>query len=244
MRPEDAGIHLDGVPRHVKGLRRREVAQLAGISETWYTWIEQRREITISAEVLEQIATALQLSPRESEYLKTLGLASEPLPFHPNPAIPDQMRELVLSHRNAPAYVATPRFDLLVWNEFVTDVFDYHFTDDPLSRNVLWRMFFDETRRHVYVDWDRTAQMGVANFRYAFARYRGNEHFEQLLDRLLEHPDFTRMWDRWHVLPPNETSPFLVRSRNRGLCELAPVQATIDAAPGCFLTIFSCKQMS
>ena len=57
------------------------------------------------------------------------------------------------SYQLAPAYVATPRMDLLVWNDFVSDAFDYEFTADALSRNVLWRMFFDPTRRAVRVNW-------------------------------------------------------------------------------------------
>ena len=242
LRPRDVGIE-DLIGRHVQGLRREEVASLAGISTTWYTWIEQGREINISTEALERIGRALRLSPKYIDYMKVLAKA-DTLPFQLEPEIPDVLRDLVRSHAAAPAYVANPRFDLLVWNEFVSDVFDYHRSDDALSRNILWRMFFDPARKHLYVDWQHAATMCVANFRHVYAHYRDEPHFAQLLDTLQASDEFSEMWERWDVLAPMDTEPFLVRDRARGLCELVPVQATLDAAPGCYLVILSCMQRS
>ena len=230
--------------RHVPGLRREEVAALAGISTTWYTWIEQGREITVSPEVLVQIGRGLELAPHVVEYMAMLARPVVQRSFNPDPEIPEALRMLVQSHQAAPAYVSTPRFDLLVWNDFVTEVFDYEFTSDPLSRNVLWRLFFDSTRRHVYVDWEAAAQMCVANFRHVFASYREDPHFEALLEVMMHSAEFARMWERWDVLSPSENPPFLVRSRNRGLCELSPAKATLDTAAGCYLAVFSCTQRS
>jgi transcriptional regulator with XRE-family HTH domain len=242
-RPEDVGLEAEP-GRHVPGLRREEVAGLAGISTTWYTWIEQGREITVSPDVLAQIGRTLNLPPRLIEYMAVLSRPTEPSNFRLDPEIPAALRALVQSHRLAPAYVATPRLDLLVWNDFVTDVFEYEFTSDPLSRNILWRMFFDPTRRNVYVDWERAASIAVANFRHVFARYREDPHFEDLLDRLMQSREFETMWDRWDVLAPADTPSFLVRHRTRGICELTPVQATLDAAPGCYLAVFDCTARS
>lgn len=242
-RPEDVGLEADP-GRHVPGLRREEVAALAGISTTWYTWIEQGREITVSPEVLAQIGRSLNLTPRLIEYMGVLSRPVERSAFRPDPEIPEALRALVQSHRIAPAYVATPRLDLLVWNEFVTDVFDYEFTHDPLSRNILWRMFFDPTRRQVYVEWEKAASIAVACFRHVFASYRENPHFEDLLEKLMRSEEFATMWERWDVLAPADTPSFLVRHRTRGICELTPVQATLDAAPGCYLAVFDCTNRS
>jgi len=242
-RPEDVGLEAEP-GRHVPGLRREEVAALAGISTTWYTWIEQGREITVSPEVLTQIGRALNLPPRLIDYMGILSRPVQQRDFHPNPEIPEAFRTLVLLHTIAPAYVATPRLDLLVWNDFVADVFDYEFTRDPLSRNVLWRMFFDPTRRQVYVDWEGSARMAVANFRHVFANYREDPYFEDLLEKLMRSSEFASMWDRWDVLPPSDNASFLVRHRTRGICELAPVQATLDSSAGCYLAVFSCTERS
>jgi transcriptional regulator with XRE-family HTH domain len=242
-RPQDVGLEAER-GRHVPGLRREEVAELAGISTTWYTWMEQGREISVSPEVLVQVGRALNLTPRLVEYMGVLARPAADRRFDREPDIPEAIRALVQSHQLAPAYVATPRLDLLVWNDFVTDVFDYEFTADALSRNVLWRMFFDPTRRNVYVDWECTAAAAVANFRHVYASYRKDALFAELLEQLMQSNDFARLWKRWDVVSPADMPPFLVRHRTRGICELRPVQATLDMAPGCFIAVFNCKQIS
>jgi len=242
-RPEDVGLEREP-GRHVPGLRREEVAALAGISTTWYTWIEQGREITVSPEALVQIARALNLTPRMVEYMSFLSRTTEPAVLDPSPVIPDAMRTLVQGHKESPAYVATARFDLLVWNDFVGEMFDYKPTKDPFELNVVWRFFHDPTRRRLYLDWEKAARMFVANFRHAFARYRDDPHFEDLLERLMRSEDFARLWERWDVLAPDENSAFMVRDRRRGVCELTPVHANLDTASGCYLAVFSCNQRS
>ena len=93
-------------------------------------------------------------------------------------------------------------------------------------------MFFDPTRRQVYVDWERTAATAVANFRHVYASYRKDPLFAELLEQLMRSNEFARLWRRWDVLSPADTAPFLVRHRTRGICELRPVQATLEMAPG------------
>ena len=124
LRPVDVGLE-DSVRRHVSGLRREEVAALAGISTTWYTWIEQGREINFSPDVLDQIGRALLLSNDEISYLKILASDAAPLISTLTPEIPDALRKLVELHDAAPAYIATPRLDMLAWNSFVADIFEY-----------------------------------------------------------------------------------------------------------------------
>ena len=88
--------------------------------------------------------------------------------------------------------------------------------------------------------------MFVANFRHAFARYREDPHFEELLEeRLMRSDDFARMWARWDVLPPDQNAAIMVRDRARGVCELARWSKQVSIPrPDCYLSIFSCKQMS
>lgn len=242
LRPLDVGLE-DSVRRHVSGLRREEVAALAGISTTWYTWIEQGREINFSPDVLDNIGRALLLTQSEISYLKLLASEEPSLLCALDPQVPDALRKLVELHEAAPAYIATPRLDLLVWNHFVSDIFDYNHEGDMLSRNVMWRMFFDESRRRLYVDWENAARGTVAVFRHTHANYYGDEHFESLIETMMENPDFARMWNDWEVLPPG-AHPFMIRHRTLGLCELTTIQASLGISPGCYLALFSSKRLS
>jgi len=243
LRPVDVGLEGESNRRHVAGLRREEVAKLAGISTTWYTWIEQAREINFSLDVIDEIGRALLLTPPEIAYLKVLASDTPPQTCTLEPEIPEALRKLVELHHAAPAYLATPRLDLLVWNSLVAEIFDYHEGGELLSRNVLWRMFFDPSRRQLYVDWHTAARGCVAVFRNIYATYYGDRHFDDLLVTMMRDPEFTRMWNDWEVLAP-DVPAFLVRHSALGLCELEPIQATLGISPGCYLALFSSKNLS
>ncbi len=242
LRPTDVGL-AENLRRHVPGLRREEVAALAGISTTWYTWIEQGREINMSAEVLEQIGEALRLRPDEIEYMKLLASDIAPLECTLEPDVPDALRALVESHTAAPAYIATPRLDILVWNDYVAKIFGYDQDGDELSRNILWRLFYDPSRRDLYVDWDGTARAAVASLRHNYAQYHGDPYFDRLIATLKCHPDFAKMWALWEIRTPG-LAPFRIKHPSLGHVELTTVQASLGIAPGCYLVVFSSKKLS
>lgn len=243
LRLVDVGLEDESARRHVAGLRREEVAKLAGISTTWYTWIEQGREINFSPDVLDQIGHALLLTTAEIAYLKVLASDAQPQTCALDPEIPDALRKLVELHPAAPAYIATPRLDMLVWNTFVSEIFDYDERAEMLSRNILWRLFFDPSRRGLYVDWQKAARGCVAVFRNAYAGYYGDANFDALLEVMLRNNEFARMWSDWEVLQP-DVPPFMIRHRTFGLCELTPLQASLGISPGCYLALFSSKTLS
>ena len=243
LRPLDVGLEDDSARRHVAGLRREEVAKLAGISTTWYTWIEQAREINFSLDVIDEIGRALLLTPHEITYLKVLASDEPPQVCTLTPYVPEPLRRLVELHREAPAYISTPRLDLLVWNSFMGEMFYYNHEGDVLSRNILWRLFFDPARRHLYTDWEIAARGCVAIFRNTYATYYGDQHFDELLSVMLEHPEFARMWADWEVLQPNVPA-FLIAHPRMGLCELHPIQASLGISPGCYIALFTCKKLS
>jgi len=243
LRPVDVGLEEETARRHVAGLRREEVAKLAGISTTWYTWIEQAREINFSLDVLDEIGKALLLTDAEVDYLKVLASDTPPQTCTLHPEVPDALRKLVELHPAAPAYISTPRLDLLVWNSFVAEIFDYDTKGDVLSRNILWRLFFDESRRQLYVDWETAARGCVAVFRNTYATYHGDPQFDDLLATMLTDPDFERMWRDWEVMAPNVPA-FTIRHRTLGLCELTLIQASLGISPGCYLALFTSKKLS
>lgn len=242
LQPQHVGF-VEEARRHVPGLRREEVAELAGISTTWYTWLEQGREINVSLEVLEKIGRALRMKSHEVEFMQRLVSDAPPLEYVADARVPDVLRDLVETHKAAPAYIATPRFDLLVWNEFMGEFFDYDAKSEPLERNILYRLFFDDSRRKLYADWEDTARGAVASFRNTYSMYLGDAHFEDLLRRMREDADFARMWEMYEVAAPG-LPPFLIRHDTIGLCELTTIQASLSIAPGCYLCVFECKRLS
>src|SRR5258708_1543979 len=125
-----------GPRRRTPGLRREEVAQLCGVSPTWYTWIEQGRPVSASADALARIALALQLSRAERAYL--FALAAHRDPAEPHPAAPDAPAALLETVQlvNAPAYVLDRQWNALAWNERAADLF-VGWLDGTHDRNLL-----------------------------------------------------------------------------------------------------------
>ncbi len=240
--PQHVGL-AEEARRHVPGLRREEVAELAGISTTWYTWLEQGRDINVSQEVIERVGRALQMQPHEIAFMQRLIIDTPSLEYTLEPDVPAVLRELVESHEAAPAYIATPRLDLLVWNRFMGEFFSYDAKAESLSRNIIYRLFFDRSRRKLYADWENAARRSVAAFRNFYSEYCGDKHFEELLSLMRTDADFERMWQMYEVAEPG-FPPFLIRHDTIGLCEMTTVQASLSIAPGCYLCIFECKRLS
>jgi transcriptional regulator with XRE-family HTH domain len=242
LSPQDAGIVVEE-RRHVPGLRREEVAELAGISTTWYTWLEQGREINVSPEVLQRIGAAMRLGAHEVAYLQRLASDATPLTYTADPEVPDVLRALVEKHEDAPAYIATPRFDLVVWNRFLGELMNYDAKSERLARNIIYRIFFDRSRRKLFADWEDAARRGVAVLRSNFSYYAGDKHFEDLLRRLMQSPEFERMWNAHEVAAPG-MPPFIIRHDTMGVLQLSTVQASLDTAHGAILAIYDCKRLS
>lgn len=242
MSPTAFGFEIDE-NRHVSGLRREEIGALAGISATWYTWLEQGREINVSPDVVEKVANAMRLGKAEREFVRLMVSDAPSLRHAMQPNVPEVLRTLVETHDPAPAYIATPRFDLVVWNDFVAQIFDYSREDKALSRNIVWRLFFDNSRRSLYAQWEDVARRTVAAFRFTRARYLGDPHFEKLLATLMKSDDFERLWNLNEVEQPG-LPPFMIRHNTLGVCEFTTVQASLDVAAGCYLALFASKRLS
>src|SRR5438045_3580327 len=114
--PQDVGLP-NGGRRRTPGLRREEVAQLAGVGATWYTWLEQGREVRASLEVLESISRALRLTPAERTHLVLLGRGEEPPPCKSAERVSPTVKRLIENPGQNPAYVIGRRWDYLAWNE-------------------------------------------------------------------------------------------------------------------------------
>ena len=201
LAPSDVGLP-EGFRRRTPGLRREEVALLAGVGATWYTWLEQGRSVRPSAEVLSALAGALRLDAAERRHLYVLNDRPPP---EPRPAGPERveepLRRMLDSLTRQPAYVLGRRWDILAWNSAAAVLFgDY----DKLvgdERNIMHLVFADAAHRKLLIDWEELAPAVLAMFRADSARYAGDPEFERLIVKLGKaSPKFRQWWSRQDVM--------------------------------------------
>jgi transcriptional regulator with XRE-family HTH domain len=204
IKPEDVGL-AGGGRRRTPGLRREEVAQLAGVGSTWYTWLEQGRDVRASVEVFEALALALRLTPAERTHLILLGRGEEaPRCKPPAERASPSIKRLVESLGPNPAYVIGRRWDYLAWNRAGSVVFGDFGRIPKAGRNHLWQMFMDPLRRELLADWEHGSRLAVAKFRADSARHLGDPSFEELIQALRQSsPEFCKMWKRHEVSQAN-----------------------------------------
>jgi transcriptional regulator with XRE-family HTH domain len=200
LRPEDVGLPGGG-RRRTPGLRREEVAQLAGVGTTWYTWLEQGRDVRASASVLESIAGALELTPAEHAHLMLLGRGEEVAQGRaPKETVVPTIRRLVESLGPSPTCLTGRRFDFLAWNQAHAVVFGDPSEMPDGRRNLLWRIFMEPATRKLHPDWEEGARRIVARFRSEAARHIGDPDFDDLIAALQEgSPEFRKWWDLHEV---------------------------------------------
>jgi transcriptional regulator with XRE-family HTH domain len=200
IKPEDVGLPAGG-RRRTPGLRREEVAALAGVGTTWYTWLEQGRDVRASLEVLEALARALQLSPVERTHLLLLGRGEDaPRSTPPVECVSPTLRRLIENLGPSPAFVLGRRWDYLAWNRAACAVFGDFDAVSPEARNHVWQLFTDPVRREMMSDWEASARLCVAKFRADHARYIDDPAFEGLVEALRQASrEFCRYWRRHEV---------------------------------------------
>jgi transcriptional regulator with XRE-family HTH domain len=197
LSPHQVGLSAVG-RRRTPGLRREELAQLAGVGTTWYTWLEQGRAITVSAQVLDSLARALQLDAAERTHLFILARGEVPAP--PTPAtdgVEPAVQQILDALGAYPAYVANARWDAVAWNDTACRVFTDFAALCPRDRNLLWFIFTHPLARQLYVDWNGAAQRNLALFRASTGRYVGEAWFAELVADLSHaSPEFAAWWPR------------------------------------------------
>lgn len=200
LSPENVGLP-EGRRRRTPGLRREEVALLAGVGTTWYTWLEQAREVRPSAEVLSAIARALRLDADEQRHLFQLSDRPPPglRPCGPE-AVPEALRRMLESMAGQPAYVLGRRWDILAWNHAAAAVFGDYGQLSGDERNIMHMVFANPDHRRKVVDWEILAPIALANFRADSVRFAGDPDFERLITLLNAlSPQFRDWWPRHDV---------------------------------------------
>jgi transcriptional regulator with XRE-family HTH domain len=188
-----------GARRRTPGLRREEIAQLAGLSVTWYTWLEQGRDISVSRPVVRGLARALGLTAAERAHLFTLaGLAAPPAERTP-PVVEPMLARLVEALHPNPAYVATPWWDVLACNDAYASLIGGLDQRPVTERNVLWITFTESRTTGHLVDWDAEARAMAGQFRAALGRHPDDPRGPELLEALLGEPSFRQLWEEHTV---------------------------------------------
>lgn len=187
--------------RRTPGLRREEVAQLCGLSATWYTWIEQAREVSISAGALASVAHALRLSRAERAYL--FDLAGRRDPERGAVTLPDQATAQVqaaVAAIGAPAYALDRCWDVLAWNPAAANIF-HGWLDCDGSKNLLRFIFLDPVAQALIQDWPKRARRVVAEFRAECSAYLDDAPVRALTDELQrESAVFATLWSQQDVI--------------------------------------------
>jgi transcriptional regulator with XRE-family HTH domain len=193
---DPASFGLSGGRRRTAGLRREEVAQRANISATWYTWLEQGRGGSPSADVLERIARALTLTDVEREHLFLVGLGRPPeIRYRGSDAITPRLQRLLDVLTCSPAIVRTPTWDVVAWNRAAAAVLTDYGALPPDQRNVLRMIFCDPRVRAAQSEWESVARFVVAAFRIDAARAGADIEVAKLVDELSQaSPEFAAMW--------------------------------------------------
>ena len=180
---------------------------LAGVSITWYTWLEQGRRINASPDVLSAIGRALKLDDAGLDHLLALAQPSSSAVEVPQEA-PSALVRLIDSMEPAPAYVLGPRWEFLAWNSAQARLYPPIVELEGIERNLLWVLFADPSTRDLIVDWDIHARQALAEFRAATTSLRGDEQFAKLVEQLVvESAEFAAWW------PEHDVSQFETRIR-------------------------------
>lgn len=178
------------------GLRREEVSAFAAVSITWYTWLEQGREINASRQVLESVARVLRLTAAETSYLLALG------GYTPTPSaevstldqVPEHLQRLLDSF-DYPAFVVAPDWGIAGWNRAYQGLYERIATVQAAERNLLWLIFTDPMLRQMLPDWDETSRHFVAEFRAEAGARLGSAAHTTLIRRLAQRdPAFAKLW--------------------------------------------------
>jgi transcriptional regulator with XRE-family HTH domain len=189
---------IGGFRRRTPGLRREEVADLAGLGIAWYTWLEQGRKINVSDDVLMAIARALRLNTDETAYLFLLASPMRPLTASGEEVSPSQQAVLDALDPN-PAHIRDDLWNLLAWNRSfaLATGFDQIPQED---RNLLWLIFTHASTTELIADWKTTAAFAVAQFRFECSSNLEDPGVIELVERLREvSPEFEEWWDRCEV---------------------------------------------
>ncbi|WP_369169224.1 helix-turn-helix transcriptional regulator [Streptomyces sp. R28] len=230
--PEQVGLPR-GRRRRTPGLRREEVAQLAAVGVTWYTWLEQARDIQVSVQVLDALARTLMLDPSERSHLFQLAGAVDPTPATTCPSVTPAMRAVLEQLEPYPACLQNSRYDILAYNRTYGLLLCDLEAVPPEDRNCMILSYSHDEWRSSIVHLEETQRLMAARFRAAMAGHLAEPAWKMLLKRLrAESPEFCAAWDRHEVVAHrSKRKEFLNRHVGRVVVDHTDLWLSPDVGP-------------
>ncbi|MCH6264479.1 helix-turn-helix transcriptional regulator [Neobacillus citreus] len=200
--PQMVGLP-SGSRRRTPGLRREEVAQIAGVSTTWYTWLEQGRDIKVSASVLDAISDALQLNKDEKKYLYALALEEGADPVISNieeTIISPSLKRILQELQYCPTIITDRRLFIVGWNLAAAKVF-LDFEQIPKEdRNLIELLFSRKEFKSLAVNWEHFVKGFIAIFRSYYGQYVADKWYIQFIEDMEQtYPEFRLLWNEGEV---------------------------------------------
>ncbi|GHO51064.1 helix-turn-helix transcriptional regulator [Ktedonospora formicarum] len=189
--------------RRTRGLRREELAQLVGVGVSWYTWLEQGRDIQVSDQVLERLASILQLNKEERLHL--FHLAQSSLPAIARLDIlkqrPVAAAQAILDGFIYPVRLFDERLNIVGWNEIANRIFGDYPSRPIRERNAPWFLFMHPSSRSFHVNWEHDARRCLASLHARYDRYPDDRWLNELITELQQDsPEFRAWWPEHEII--------------------------------------------
>jgi len=246
LSPADVGLPDDGARRRTPGLRREELAALAGVGVSWYTWLEQGRDINPSPEVLDALARALQLDAAERRTLFALARTELPLADHVAGTDPGQLDgdigqliDLVNALHPNPAWLLGPMTRILAWNRAASVVLGSPGHLPPDRRYLLWWLMVELGEGEMTPQREETARNTVGRFRAEYARHAGEPEYEEFLARIRTRSAQFREWWGEHEVIEAQRGTKVMQHPRLGTLRLHHAQTVPTGQPELRLAVYA-----
>ncbi|MFD1774492.1 helix-turn-helix transcriptional regulator [Paenibacillus rhizophilus] len=236
LTPEQVGLPT-GSKRRVEGLRREEVAELAGLSIDWYVRLEQGRPVRPSAEVLLTLSDALQLNRKEREYLYTLAAQRLPDETPGSFKVSSGMQQFLDLQNPYPAYITDHEWNIIAWNQAALSVFGDYSAMTRLQRNSIWRSFMDPYMEKLLDNWEGHAKLRVSQLRMVHSQFPENPERTELINQLLRHSGKFENWWNEQTIAGTPEGKKLIHHPDVGDIRLSYLSFQAEELPNATITV-------
>lgn len=209
LRPEQFGLNVDK-KRRVEGLKREEVADLAGVSIDWYVRIEQGQNVNPSIDVLLSLSRILQLNNEEMRYLFSLSDKKLPMEDYATFTISNTLQKFLDSQNPNIAYVTDSKFTIIGWNKAVLKVYGNYGEMNEKERNSVWRAFNDDYLKGLLDNWEGHSKLRVEQLRANYSYYENDDKINEIINELNKtNPLFNKWWNNQGIMGTPEGQKLL-----------------------------------
>ncbi|GFZ32226.1 transcriptional regulator [Clostridium zeae] len=209
LRPEQFGLKSEK-RRRVEGLKREEVADLAGVSIDWYVRIEQGQDVNPSVDVLLALSKVLQLNTEEKRYLFNLSEKKMPIEEYTSINISDTLQKFLDNQNPNIAYVTDSKLTIIGWNKAALKVYGNYEEMSEKERNSVWRSFNDDSMKKLLDNWEGHSKLRVEQLRANYSYYENDSKINEIINELdAKNPLFNEWWSNQGIMGTPEGQKLL-----------------------------------